>query len=79
MEAYNQKLDLQMQMLAWHAANVMNVHLKRQVTPDKLLGKGKSKQMSSSDREQEVARLRNALAERRNQNGGREYNRNTSS
>jgi hypothetical protein len=78
MEAYNQKLELQMQMLAWHAANVMNVHLKRQVTPDKLLGKSKSKQMSPIDREQEVAKLRNALSERRNPNGSREYNRNTS-
>lgn len=70
-EAYNQKIDLQMQMIAWHAANVMNVHLKKQVTPDKLLGKKKSKQMSSIDREQEISKLRNALAERRNHNGSR--------
>jgi hypothetical protein len=79
-EAYNDKLDITMQMLAWHASNIMNVHLKRKVTPNKLLGKDKSsKSMTMLDRENEVAKLRKALAERGNHNGDGKHNRNTSS
>lgn len=70
-ESYNQKFDLQMQMLAWHASNVMNVHLKKRVTPDRLLGKKKEKNMTSIDRENEIDKLRVALAKRRVRNGSR--------
>jgi hypothetical protein len=66
-EGYRERYDTQMHIVAWHAANVMNVHTKKQVTVDKLLGK--KKEMSPLDRESEVEKLRVALAERRMKNG----------
>jgi hypothetical protein len=63
------KHDIQMNIMAWHAANVMNVHTKKQVTVDKLLGK--KKEMTPFDRESEVSKLRIALTERRERNGSK--------
>lgn len=59
---YQSRVDDQRMMLAWHAANVMNVHLKKKITPKKLLGK--EKQMSMEDREAEFEKLKRALNER---------------
>ena len=39
-ERVEQQVDLAKNMLAWHAANVMNCLVKRRVTADQLLGKG---------------------------------------
>lgn len=57
-DGYEEKMNMQMQMLAWHAANLMNIHLERRnmVTVDKLLGKEK-KIMSKEDREAQFAEL----------------------
>ena len=57
-----------MHLLAWHAANVMNVHLKKKVTVKKLLGKQKS--MTPLDREIEGQKLLKVLEERRNSSDG---------
>lgn len=48
-----------MQLLAWHAANIMNVHLKKKVTPKKLLGTNKT--MSAQEKEAEYEKLKAAL------------------
>lgn len=37
MEGRKHQADMEMRRLAWHAANVMNVHLKKPVTVEKLL------------------------------------------
>ena len=36
------RMDVEMQKTAWLAANIMNVHTKRRVTVDQLLGKSKT-------------------------------------
>lgn len=65
MSGYDMRLDMEMQRLAWHAACVMNVHLKRKVTPKQLLGKEKS--MSKKDKiakfDELTERLKNRRAE----------------
>lgn len=66
-EGYRERYDTQMHIVAWHAANTMNVHTKNRVTVDKLLGK--KKEMTPIDRELQVEKLRNALAERGTKNG----------
>jgi len=65
---YQERLDTQMHLLAWHAANVMNVHLKKKVTVKKLLGKQKS--MSPLEREAEGKKLMRVLEERRKSSDG---------
>lgn len=62
-EAYQEKMDITRHLVAWHAANVMNVHTKKHITVDKLLGK--KKEMTSIEREEEITKLRQALMERR--------------
>lgn len=62
-EAKREEVELQHQLLAWHAANTMNVHLKRGkgVTPAKLLGKEKRVvrfQRGEEGREKFLARMR---------------------
>lgn len=47
-----------MHRLAWHAANLMNVHLKKKVTVKKLLGQERN--MAQAEREQQFARLMQA-------------------
>jgi hypothetical protein len=66
-EGYRERSESQLHLVAWHAANVMNVHTKKHVTIDKLLGK--KKEMTPIDRETEVSKLRLALAERRMRHG----------
>ena len=63
-EGYEYAQDLEMQKLAWHAANIMNAsgHLKRKVTPKKLLGKEKQP-MTKEQRIAEWAKFEK-LAER---------------
>jgi len=61
-EGYNLRVEHEMRRLAWHAANVMNVHLKKKVTPDKLLGKREP--MSREERKAEFEKLKK-LIERR--------------
>ncbi len=66
-EGYHERYDTQMHIVAWHAANVMNIHTKKHITIDGLLGK--KKEMTQIDRETQVEKLRSALAERRMKNG----------
>lgn len=47
-----------MHRLAWHAANLMNVHLKKKVTVKKLLGKERN--MAMEERERQFTRLMEA-------------------
>jgi hypothetical protein len=56
-------MDTQMHLLAWHAANVMNVHLKKKVTVKKLLGK--EKKMSPPEINMEIERALEKVKERR--------------
>jgi len=62
-EGYNLRIEHEMRRLAWHAANVMNVHLKKRnrVTVDQLLGKKRT--MTDAEREAEMVKLRKAIAE----------------
>ena len=57
-EGYNLRVEHEMRRLAWHAANVMNVHLKKQhrVTVDQLLGKGK-RSMTQEEKQTEFEKL----------------------
>jgi hypothetical protein len=66
-DGHQERLDNYMHMLAWHAANVMNIHLKKKITPKKLLGKDRA--MSSLDRQNEFTKLKKALEERRTIHG----------
>jgi uncharacterized phage protein (TIGR02216 family) len=76
-DGYHQRHDAQMQIVAWHAAHTMNVHLSRkdQISGDFLLGKSKKKRsnapMNTIEREMEVEKLREAMAGRRKQDGNR--------
>lgn len=65
-EGYNLRVEHEMQRLAWHAANVMNVHLRRrdQVTVKKLLGKEKPP-MSREEKEAEFEKLRKIIERKR--------------
>jgi hypothetical protein len=54
-DGYQENMDIQMQMLAWHAANLMNIHLERSVTADQLLGKDKP--MNQQDKEAKFGEL----------------------
>lgn len=65
---YQERLDTQMHLLAWHACNVMNVHLKKKVTVKKLLGKQKT--MNTLEREAEGEKLKKVLEERRKSSDG---------
>lgn len=51
-----------MELLAWHAANVMNVHLRRPITVKKLLGKDRV--MGQIEREQQFAKLIQLMPQR---------------
>jgi len=39
LEGFNTRQEMEYQRTAWLAANLMNLHLKRKITPAKLLGK----------------------------------------
>lgn len=55
LEGKKHSADLELRRLAWHAANVMNVHLKKPVTVDKLL-KPRPKQ-TEADKNAEFSKL----------------------
>ncbi len=38
-QAYNSRAENQQRLLAWHAANIMNMWSKRRIRPDQLMGK----------------------------------------
>lgn len=61
-EGYNLRTEREMHLLAWHAANIMNVHLKRKVTVKKLLGKGKI--MTFESKEQQFNKLMDLLKQK---------------
>jgi hypothetical protein len=69
-EGYQDRFDTHMYTVAWHAALVRNVHLKRkhQKTPDQLLGKKKT--MTQQDIADEVDKFKYILQERREKHGG---------
>ncbi|WP_240511861.1 hypothetical protein [Paludifilum halophilum] len=52
---YRERVEYDMHRLAWHAANVMNVHLKKKVTVKKLLGQDRN--MSREEKERHFNRL----------------------
>ena len=60
-EGYNLRVEHEMRRLAWHAANVMNVHLKKRhrVTVDQLLGK--KRMMTEAERAAEFEKLKKAV------------------
>ena len=62
-EGYRERMDQQMHLLAWHAANIMNVHLKRKVTVKKLLGK--ERVMTREEREIQFERFMAMLKKKR--------------
>lgn len=57
-EGYQERVEHEMYRLAWHAANLMNVHLKKKVTVKKLLGKERN--IAVEERKQQFARLMEA-------------------
>ncbi|WP_405458117.1 hypothetical protein [Paenibacillus sp. HJGM_3] len=57
-EGYKLKTEWEMERLAWHAANVMNVHLKKPVTVKRLLGKERRQTLESKAEEfEKLAKL----------------------
>src|SRR5690606_37796103 len=77
-EGYQLREEIQMQKIAWHAANLMNIHLPRrkQVTVKKLLGKEKPP-MTPDQRQAEFEKLKRHMAkvaERRENHGANRRN-----
>ncbi len=62
-KGYELRQEMEMQRTAWLAANLMNVHLKRKVTVQQLLGKSKS--MSKEDKISKFEELKHKLEKRR--------------
>lgn len=57
-DGYNLRAEMEHQRLAWHASNIMNVHLKKRVTPAQLLGKEKvNVPQSEEDKHEEFEKL----------------------
>lgn len=54
-----------MQQLAWHAANIMNVHVKKKITVRQLLGKDKtdSKEEKHAKFEKLITQMKNKKTE----------------
>jgi hypothetical protein len=63
LEGYELRQEIEMQRTAWLAANLMNIHLKRKVTVDQLLGK--SKTMAKEDKIAKFEALQQRLKNRR--------------
>jgi hypothetical protein len=61
-EGYNARTEQSMEILAWHAANIMNMWSKRRIDPKKLLrkkgGDNKYKDKESFNREMRLRRQR---------------------
>jgi hypothetical protein len=58
-EGHQKRIDEQMKLAAWHAANIMNVHLKKKITIRKLLGKDRT--MNEIERGIELSKLKEYL------------------
>lgn len=65
-EGYKHRSDVEMERIAWHAANLMNVHLKKnsRVSVDQLLGKNKRKSMTQEERSAGIEKLRKLTGSR---------------
>jgi hypothetical protein len=63
MSGYELRQEIEMQRTAWLAANLMNIHLKRRVTIDQLLGKSKS--MTRDEKLEKFEQLKKKLEQRR--------------
>jgi hypothetical protein len=63
-DGYKRKSDTELERIAWHAANLMNIHLKRKVTAKQLLGKDKKVQ-SDADKKAEFKKLQRMLKQSR--------------
>jgi len=66
LDGYQYRADIEMHRIAWHAANVMNVHLKRnnRVTVDKLLGK--KREMTIAEKHAEFEKLKKLIKKDKN-------------
>lgn len=75
LEGYQDRLDNQKYLIAWHACLVRNPHLKKkdQSTPDQLLGK-KKKNQNPFEVVQEIDKALVKLNERISKNGKRKNN-----
>lgn len=62
MAGYELRQEVEMQRLAWLSANIMNVHLKKKVTIQQLLGK--SKTMAKEDKVAKFEQLKQRLQRR---------------
>lgn len=60
---YRLRQENDLHIVAWHACNVMNIHLKKKITVKKLLGKDRT--MTPFDREKELEKLNKALSGRK--------------
>lgn len=49
---YRQSLEAQQELLAWHAANIMNMWSKKTITPQKLLGNRDIVRQAQKERKQ---------------------------
>ena len=59
MDGYRLRHEIDMQMLAWQTALLINVHSKRKIRPEQLLGKKQG--MSKIEKEQKFAHLMQKL------------------
>jgi hypothetical protein len=64
-QGYEMRQELEMQRTAWLAANLMNIHLKRKVTVQQLLGKSKSKSMTKEDKVMKFEQLKEKMKKRK--------------
>lgn len=58
LDGYHLKHDLEMQMLAWQTALLINVHSKRKIKPGQLLGKRNKNDLTD---DQKIAQLKERL------------------
>lgn len=68
-EARKKMWEYETERIAWQTANLMNIHLRRNVTVKELLGKTKKK-MTTIERKQNLKKLKKALEERRERSSG---------
>ena len=59
MEGFKLRHDIEMQVVAWQTALLINVHSKKKVRPEQLLGKKQG--MSTIEKEQKFAQLMQKL------------------
>lgn len=63
MRGYAKRMEHNHELLAWHAANMMNCWVKKKVTVDRLLGRKEDQAPQSLAELQEVMRANQARAE----------------